>query len=136
MIFQIVSLIKLNDKQLNNICKLLKANSCLITHEIWRRNENLIFNIIKNKYMHVFFDFEQTSIKIFQTALKNILIQIHIDLVIIDECYLVKQWKNFQSAFTILNEFKMIFHQNVIWFNCSAILNEKTKQLILFSTDF
>ena len=65
MILQIVLLTKLDDEQLNNICKLFKANSCLITHETQKKNENLIFNIIKNKYMHMFFDFEQTSIKIF-----------------------------------------------------------------------
>ena len=49
---------------------------------------------------------------------------------------LVKQWKNFWSAFTMLNELRMILHQNVIWFDCSATLNKKTKQLILFNADF
>ena len=65
MIFQIISLTKLNNEQLNNIHKFFKANSCLITHEIQKRNENLIFNVIKNKYMHMFLDSEQISIKIF-----------------------------------------------------------------------
>ena len=68
--FQIISLIKLNNKQLNNIHKFFRANSCLIIYKIQKRDENLIFNVIKNKYMHVFFDSEQISIKIFQIALK------------------------------------------------------------------
>jgi len=51
-------LTKLDDEQLNDIHKLSKTNSCLIIYKIQRRDENLIFNIIKSKYMHVFLDSE------------------------------------------------------------------------------
>jgi len=133
---QIIPLSKLGDEQLDDIRKLDGSNPCLITFENKRRERDLIAKVKQGIYTHVLLGPEQASSKAFREALKSIELQARIGLVAIDECHLVKQWKDFRHEYTMLGELRLILHQDVVWFGCSATLDDEAERLVLANAGF
>jgi superfamily II DNA helicase RecQ len=133
---QIIPLSKLGDEQLLDIQRLGNTRPCLITSESKKKERDMIRRFQAREYTHVLLGPEQASSKAFRTALKDPQLQQQIGLVAIDECHLVKQWKDFRADFTMLYELRSILRQDVIWFGCSATLNNEAEQLVLQNTGF
>lgn len=133
---QIIPLSKLGDEQLDDIRKLSGSNPCLITFENKRQERDLIAKVKQGIYTHVLLGPEQASSKAFREALKSVELQAQIGLVAIDECHLVKQWEEFRQEFTMLGELRIILHQDVVWFRCSATLDNEAERLVLANAGF
>lgn len=101
---QITLLTKLGDKQLDNIRKLSGSNPCLVTSESRRKEKALIALSQAGEYTHILLRPKQALSKLFRRALKNPELQGKLGLVAIDERHLVKQWKDFCPAFTMLGQ--------------------------------
>ncbi len=82
---------KLDNQQLKNISKLCDTRSCILNADSKQQEKNLINQIKCDKYTHVLLNSEQTVLKTFQDALSQPELQSKIDLVVIDECHLIKQ---------------------------------------------
>jgi len=128
---QIIPLSKLGDEQLDDIRKLSGAKPCLITAQSKKEEKAIISLVEAGVYTHVLLGPEQASSPLFRHTLKNMEFQGRIGLVAIDECHLVKQWKDFRAAFTMLGELRVLLRQDVVWFGCSATLDEEAEQLVL-----
>ena len=133
---QIIPLMKLGDEQEDDIRRLPGTNPCAITHETRAIDDKLIERAANGEFTHILFGPEQATTKEFRKALKRPEFQARIGLVAIDECHLVKQWKEFRPAFTMLGELRMILHRDVMWFACSATLSDEAKKLVLNDSGF
>jgi len=133
---QIIPLIKLGDEQLDEIRKLGCTQPCLITSETKSRDKDLLKRVRRGEYTHVLLGPEQASSKAFRAVLRDPLLQRRVGLVAIDECHLVKQWSVFRPEFTMLGQLRTILHQDVVWFGCSATLDNAAEELILNSAGF
>ena len=101
-----------------------------------RSQADLITRAREGEYTHVSSALEQASSKVFRDALKDVSFRSRIGLVAIDECHVVKQWRDFRLGFTILDELRIILHQDVVWFGYSATLDNEVERLVLSSTGF
>src|SRR5205809_1087450 len=68
---QLISLSKLDEKQLKLICQYSETKSCLITANTKFQDPVLLRNIQAEVYTHIFLDSEQTTASEFQKILKN-----------------------------------------------------------------
>jgi superfamily II DNA helicase RecQ len=96
----------------------------------------LIANFRAGVYTHVLFGPEQASSKQFRQTLRNPELVAQIGLVAIDECHLVKQWKDFRPAFASIGELRMSMREDVVWFGCSATVDDETEEFILRNAGF
>jgi len=64
-----------------------------------------------------------------KTSRKPYVRQAQTGLVAIDECHLVKQWKEFRQEFTVLGELRIELHQDVLY-------DEASDKVVLSNTGF
>ncbi len=133
---QIIPLKKLGGEQLEDIRKLSHTNPCLLTSDTKKEEETLISQIRAGNHTHLLLGPEQASSKDFRDALKDPTFQSTIGLVAIDECHLVEQWKDFRAQFTMLGELRNILPRRIVWFGCSATLDEGAERLVLNGAGF
>lgn len=133
---QIIPLSKLGEEQLSDIQKLGYTNPCLITSENKKKEKDLIERFQKCEFIHVLLGPEQASSKTFRDALRDPHLQAQIGLVAIDECHLVKQWREFRAEFTMLYELRAILRQDVVWFGCSRTLDQEAEEVVLQQAGF
>jgi superfamily II DNA helicase RecQ len=133
---QIVPLNKLGDEQLQDIKKLPGAKPCLVNAETKKVDPLLIKRIKHGEFTHVLLGPEQASSDSFRDALKSQQLQSKIGLVAIDECHLIKQWKEFRDKFTMLGELRSILRDHVVWFACTATLDSEAEKLVLKNAGF
>jgi hypothetical protein len=86
---QLISLSKLDEKQLKFICQYLRTKSCLITINTKFQDSVLLRNIQAEVYTHILLDSEQATASEFQKILQNSSFQKQIELVAIDECHVL-----------------------------------------------
>jgi len=133
---QIIPLSKLGDEQLSDIRKIPGAHPCLITADTKRQERQLLQEIKEGSYTHVLLGPEQASSRTFRAILRDPALQERIGLVAIDECHLTRQWKDFRPEFSMLGELRIILPQHVIWFGCSATIDDETERTVLLSGGF
>jgi superfamily II DNA/RNA helicase len=136
MTLQIIPLKKLGGEQMADISKLGYTKPCLLTSESRKEQRTIIEEIKRGDYTHVLLGPEQASSKDFREALKDATFQSKIGLVAIDECHLVDQWKDFRAQFTMLGELRTILQRRVVWFGCSATVEEGVENIVLKSAGF
>jgi Helicase conserved C-terminal domain/DEAD/DEAH box helicase len=132
---QIIPLDKLGDEQQHDIQKLHGSNPCLLNAK--SKEPDLLPRIITGEFTHVLLGPEQASTEGFREALKDPRLQARIGLVAIDECHLVKQWgEGFRETYSILHELRSILREEVVWFGCTATLDQATEDAILRNGGF
>jgi len=133
---QIIPLSKLGDEQLTDIRKIPGTNPCLITADTKKKECGLLRDIKAGMYAHILLGPEQASSRLFRRVLRDVSFQSRVGLVAVDECHLVRQWEAFRPEFSMLCELRILLHQDVIWFGCTATLDAETERIILSNTGF
>lgn len=133
---QIIPLNKLGNEQYEDIHKIPGARPCVLTSQSQLEDPTLISKFKNGEFSHVLLGPEQAASDVFRTALKDSVVQSRLGLVAIDECHLVRQWEAFRPKFTMLGELRSLLRQDIVWFGCSATLDEKTETTVLNNAGF
>ena len=133
---QLIPLTKLGDEQLCNIRRFTGAMPCLIDAKTKTEEKDMLSKVAAGQYTHVLLGPEQASSRSFRQTLKKTDLQARIGLVAINECHLVMQWEKFRPAFTLLGELRTILHKDIVWFGCSATLDEASETRVLDTAGF
>lgn len=136
MTLQLIPLTKLGDEQLCDIRHFSGSRPCLLNAKTRTEEKDILRRIAAGEYTHVLLGPEQASSRSFRNMLKNTELQARIGLVAIDECHLVMQWEKFRPAFTLLGQLRTILHRNIVWFGCSATLDEASERRVLDTAGF
>ena len=91
IIIQLISLSKLDEKQLKFICWYFETKSCLITANTKFQDSVLLSNIQAEVYTHILLDLKQMTVSEFWKILQISSFQRQIELVIIDEYHILSQ---------------------------------------------
>lgn len=79
---------------------------------------------------------EQASTSSFRKLLQLEHLQGRIGLVAINECHTIRHWQEFRPAFSMLGQLRDLLPKDVLWFACSATLDEETQTAILEHSGF
>lgn len=91
IIIQLISFNNLEKQQLTSIAKISEVNSCLIIKDIKSKHSNLLNQIQQKVYIHIFMSLKQAFSKQVKQILMTANLQVKIDLIVVDECHLIKQ---------------------------------------------
>ena len=133
---QIIPLSKLGEEQMQSIKLYPSTRPCLLTEDTRRREQRVLEKIRLGKYTHVLLGPEQASSPAFRKMLQDPSVQKMIGLVAIDECHTIRAWRDFRHAFNRLGELRVVLGQSVVWFGCSATVDEETERSLLLGSGF
>jgi len=101
---QLISLSKLGEEQLEFIHWYSEAKPCLVTVNTKFEDSVLLSNIQAEVYTHILLGPEQATAPKFWKILQNPNFQKQIELVAIDECHVLSQWKKFRSEYVMIHK--------------------------------
>ena len=128
---QIIPLNKLGQEQFQQIRRIDGTRPCLVTARTRSEEKDLLERIEAGQYTHILLGPEQASSRAFRAALRSPTLQVQLGLVAIDECHLIEQWQTFRPEFMMLGQLRAILLPDVVWFACSATIDEATERTVL-----
>jgi superfamily II DNA helicase RecQ len=133
---QLIPLTKLGNEQLSDIRQFAGARPCLIDAKTRSAEKRILTQVANGQFTHVLLGPEQASSRQFRNILKRTELQARIGLVAINECHLVQEWEKFRPAFTLFSELRTILHPDIVWFGCSATLDDMAERKVLETAGF
>jgi len=133
---QIIPLSKLGKEQEEGIARYPGARPCLITEETKDSNPNLFSEILAGRYTHILLGPEQA---ISPTFYRLFLVGSFVDrvrLVAIDECHVIRQWREFRTAYIQFHELRRMMCSATLFFACTATFDAATEDQLLQSGCF
>ena len=128
---QIIPLSKLGNEQLAAINRYDGVEPCLVTQQTKDANPGMFKEIRSLKYTHILLGPEQAVSPPFQRLFNDQVFRSRVRLVAIDECHVIRQWKDFRKQYLLFHEFRRILSPSTIFFACTATFDKKTEDAVL-----
>lgn len=133
---QIVPLTKLGEQQYEDIKQLKGTRPIFVQDESDRERDEFFKKLVSDQYTHILTSPEIAISDGFQAAIQRPEFTSEIGLVVIDECHLIEQWKDFRIEYPKLNQLRLLLRDEVLWFGCSATITPAKQSWILENGGF
>ena len=128
---QIIPLSKLGNEQLEAIRRYDGAFPCLVTAETKDENPRLFQEIRQLKYTHILLGPEQAVSPAFQGLFLDPTFRSRVQLVAIDECHVIHQWRDFRSEYLCFHELRRMLSSTAVFFACTTTFDVTTEEAVV-----
>ena len=105
----------------------IHSQACLIDHETKFVDRGLLTKIGPAQYTHVLFGPEQAASSEIRDLLREPTFQYRIRVIVVDECHVASQWKEFREKYRQLHELRRSLPSSVPVFACTATLDNESE---------
>jgi hypothetical protein len=124
---QIIPISKLGQEQLDAIRRYPGAKPCLLTADTKKANPRLLSEIRRGEFTHILLGPEQLMSPEFRRLFLDTMFYSRVRLVAIDECHVIRQWKDFRREFLRFQELRRSLSSQAVFFACTATLDAVTE---------